>query len=337
MAVPTASSIALPGPIALTPAPDRHSGEQVRELAHEFESMLLLQMLRQMRQSMTMFGNESDGALPGLGNETLTDTMDAELARQLSVAGGLGIADLIVNAFARREGAVVAGHDSNGASPALPSLPSRGPEAQVTDSAIGDVDAAPAIDPMSAAPAHAVGQPTARVDSHDAAVPLPLDAPLSSPFGWRADPLGRGRRFHGGIDVKAAYGRPVPSAAAGRVVFAGEQGGYGTTVVVEHGPGLQTRYAHLSASLVREGQSVAVGETLGRVGSTGRSTGPHLHFEVIEDGRRIDPIRAAAQYARLSMDADSHGLTPVRDGLKEPDGSADSPNGGAPRARAAEE
>jgi murein DD-endopeptidase MepM/ murein hydrolase activator NlpD len=86
-------------------------------------------------------------------------------------------------------------------------------------------------------------------------------------------------------------------AAGGRVVFAGEQGGYGQSVVVEHAPGLQTRYAHLSAISVRPGDQVPAGSQVGRVGQSGRATGPHLHFEVLEQGRRVDPATGAARLA----------------------------------------
>lgn len=117
---------------------------------------------------------------------------------------------------------------------------------------------------------------------------------VSSQFGWRTDPLTGGNRFHKGVDFAAAYGTDVPSAGQGRVVFAGEQGGYGQTVVIQHAGGVQTRYAHLSHIGVTAGESVEAGAIVGRVGSSGRSTGAHLHFEVLEDGRPVDPARAEA-------------------------------------------
>jgi murein DD-endopeptidase MepM/ murein hydrolase activator NlpD/Rod binding domain-containing protein len=113
--------------------------------------------------------------------------------------------------------------------------------------------------------------------------------PVTSAFGWRRDPITGALRFHQGIDLRAAFGEAVTAAAAGRVVFSGEQGGYGTTVVIEHDNGIQTRYAHLSSALVRAGEIVKAGDILGRAGSSGRSTGPHLHFEVTVDGRPADP------------------------------------------------
>lgn len=132
---------------------------------------------------------------------------------------------------------------------------------------------------------------TARADAPAADVPtvqVPA-GPVTSAFGWRRDPITGALRFHQGIDLRAAFGEAVTAAAAGRVVFSGEQGGYGTTVVIEHDNGIQTRYAHLSSALVRAGEIVKAGDILGRAGSSGRSTGPHLHFEVTVDGRPADP------------------------------------------------
>jgi murein DD-endopeptidase MepM/ murein hydrolase activator NlpD len=131
-----------------------------------------------------------------------------------------------------------------------------------------------------------------------AAVPfMPLRRPLfgeagvSSPFGYRPDPfLGR-PALHPGIDLVQEYGSDVKCTGAGRVTHAGWMGGYGNMVEIDHGNGLMTRYGHLSEVLVGEGQQVKANEIVGRLGSTGRSTGPHLHYEVRVDGEPVDPAR----------------------------------------------
>lgn len=114
---------------------------------------------------------------------------------------------------------------------------------------------------------------------------------VTSGYGWRQDPITGATRFHRGVDLRAASGSDVASTGAGRVTFSGNDGAYGTTVVVEHNNGLSTRYAHLQSALVNLGDEVQEGQTVGLAGQTGRATGPHVHYEVIADGRSVDPLR----------------------------------------------
>jgi len=126
---------------------------------------------------------------------------------------------------------------------------------------------------------------------------VPLRKPLAgapettSSFGYRTDPFFGRPALHTGVDLRDDYGSPVRATAGGVVVTAGPSGGYGQMVEIDHGSGLATRYAHLSAISVSVGQELAPGETVGRLGSTGRSTGPHLHYEVRVDGEPVDPTR----------------------------------------------
>jgi murein DD-endopeptidase MepM/ murein hydrolase activator NlpD len=125
--------------------------------------------------------------------------------------------------------------------------------------------------------------------------PLIFASPLnfmrtSSTFGLRADPYLGTVRLHAGVDVPGAIGTPVRVSADGVVMFAGVAHGYGNMVEVMHGGGLQTRYAHLSRILVSQGEPLLRGSVIGLMGSTGRSTGSHLHFEVRLDGRPLDPF-----------------------------------------------
>ena len=115
-------------------------------------------------------------------------------------------------------------------------------------------------------------------------------ARLSSNFGYRHDPFHGTAAFHGGQDFAAPMGTPILAAADGRVSFVGIKGGYGKCVEVTHGNGLITRYGHLSGFVARVGQQVAAGDQIAKLGSTGRSTGPHLHFEVRVNGRAVNPM-----------------------------------------------
>jgi murein DD-endopeptidase MepM/ murein hydrolase activator NlpD len=121
--------------------------------------------------------------------------------------------------------------------------------------------------------------------------PMPSDFETTSGFGARSDPFTRGMAMHTGIDFRAPSGTPVRATAAGKVIESGHTGGYGNMVEIDHGNGLTSRYAHLSVLDVDVGETVQKGTVIGRVGSTGRSTGPHLHYETRIDGDAADPLR----------------------------------------------
>jgi murein DD-endopeptidase MepM/ murein hydrolase activator NlpD len=129
--------------------------------------------------------------------------------------------------------------------------------------------------------------------------PVIGEVDMSSPFGMRMDPfLGR-PAVHTGIDLRGETGEPVRATATGRVTIAGREGGYGNMVEINHGNGLATRYGHLSQINVKIGQVVRIGEVVGRIGSTGRSTGPHLHYETRINGDAVDPQKFLRAGLRL--------------------------------------
>jgi len=118
----------------------------------------------------------------------------------------------------------------------------------------------------------------------------PVLGMLTSTFGYRFHPIFKIRSFHTGVDLAAPPGTPIHAAAGGRCIFAGWQRAYGKTVIIDHGEGLATVYAHCSSLSVAPGTNVSQGQCIGRVGSTGASTGPHLHFEVRRHGRPVNPM-----------------------------------------------
>lgn len=241
-----------------TPSADARTPEQLRLLAAQFESMLLSQMLTQMRS--TLFDDEEDSGI-GFGKGPLADAMYSELSLALSRAGGFGLTDSLMDPLTRQAGSVTP--QATGIS--MPSI-------QVT-----------MPDSMGPAMANAAG-------------PALFQGRISSAFGWREHPVTGGAKFHRGVDIAMPVGRDVPAARAGTVTFAGEQGGYGLMVVVNHGDGIATRYAHLSELHVSAGDAVAEGQTLAESGATGRVTGAHLHFEVLQDGEPVDPAAGLGRF-----------------------------------------
>jgi murein DD-endopeptidase MepM/ murein hydrolase activator NlpD len=236
------------------------SPERLAEVAREFEALLVHQLLRQMREASRWNEDEEDS----LFGTQLVETIDVELARQLAAGGGLGLAKMLMARV-------------------LDDTPVDGPPA-------GAVSVVPATASYATSPSPVTPVASAPDIVRSTGVPDAVgDALVTSGFGPRRDPIAGDARFHAGVDLRAAYGREVGAAETGRVVFAGEQGGYGLTVVLEHGAGLQTRYAHLSSILVDAGQTVEAREPVGRAGQTGRATGTHLHFELIRDGKPADP------------------------------------------------
>jgi murein DD-endopeptidase MepM/ murein hydrolase activator NlpD len=244
------------GPDPATASGQPRTPEQLRLLAAQFESMLLSQMLSQMRSWMF----DDEGGDTGFAKGPLGDAMYSELSLALSRAGGFGLADSMMAPLMREAGETM-------------------PDMTAT---LG-MPASTITMPDPAGPAGPAGRSAL------------FDGTLTSSFGWRQHPVSGGMKFHQGVDIAMPTGRDVPAARGGHVTFAGEQGGYGLTVIVNHGEGVSTRYAHLSEIKVKAGDSVADGQSIALSGATGRVTGAHLHFEVLEHGRPIDPATAVGR------------------------------------------
>ncbi len=234
---------------------------QILTLVEQFEGMLLSEMLRDVRA-----GDDEDGGF-GLGASTMTDTMQGEFGLALSRTGGLGLGEMLAGALLRKTGTAA------------------------------EVDAAPgAVPTVSAAPGVPTASGTAGDRTPAAAVPtgdgpaavVDAGVPVSSAFGWRSDPFTGKATFHKGVDLAAAYGTEVRAFGGGVVRSAGDRPGYGLTVVVDHGGGRETLYAHLSSSAVAPGDRVEAGQAIARSGNSGRATGAHLHFEAREFGAPVD-------------------------------------------------
>lgn len=164
-------------------------------------------------------------------------------------------------------------------------------DARVSGKSVQNFDAA-ANKKLTNAVANAPSTTSAKASR--VALHSPVVGQLRSNFGARRDPFNGKRKFHQGVDIAAPRGTPIAAAADGKVTFAGRNKGYGNSVVIEHADGRRTRYAHAERLYVQAGETVHSGQIIAAVGSTGHSTGPHLHFEVIENNRRINPLHVLA-------------------------------------------
>lgn len=269
---------------APTPAAER---AKVAELSQQFEAMLMLQMVQQMRKSLLDESEQTEG----FGGATMQETVDSEFSGFLARSGGVGLGDFMTRTLDARLAAAA--------------VPVREATAETVSF---DLRAATPPLPLGASAALPLGGRSADTVDVPASVELPLSTPVTSGYGWRSDPFTGEARFHRGVDLRASYGTEVPAASGGTVVSAGERGTYGNLVVVRDGQGVETRYAHLSALLVKEGDEIAPGTPVGRVGSTGRSAAPHLHFEVLVNGERVDPTTWAGRVGRGPLKSDDRAV-----------------------------
>jgi len=235
-------------------------GNDARAAAKSFEAYFFRQIFAEFRKS-TPKGLFSGG----MAESTFQDMLDGAMADAMAASNGTGLSKMIEREMTRMS----------------PGTEPQGESYENNDALIDE------LYPLEPTPKKApVQRPSLSVspisDQHDFVT-------NTSSFGPRVDPINGSHRFHAGLDIAAIAGTPVQSSGGGTVSHAGPAGSYGNLVVVDHGNGLETRYAHLQQVDVKIGQRVNAGTEIGRVGSTGRSTGAHLHFEVRRDGKALDP------------------------------------------------
>ncbi|MEO6777423.1 MAG: peptidoglycan DD-metalloendopeptidase family protein [Kofleriaceae bacterium] len=224
----------------------------------QLEAFFLRQLLAEARPQA--------GGDDGFAGDTFKQMFDEAVADKMSGAGGIGLADIFAKQLSVKAGGSAggsAGEVANG-TPIANALP------QHTTVGVPALPTGPDLDGIPRMTMPVVGRP-------------------SSGYGSRIDPIQHKEIKHPGFDLAARTGTPVGAAAAGTVVHAGPAGTYGNLVTIRHGNGVETRYAHLSATTVHVGDHVDAGQQVGNVGTTGYSTGPHLHFEIRKDGQAIDP------------------------------------------------
>ena len=295
----------------------RKDPEAMRAAVREMESLFAYEMVKAMRSAS---GTSAAGG-SGFGGDVYGTLFDMELARMLS-AKGLGLQEMLLkgigrSAYAQKgsetkditgEFAPAAEEVEPSAAAAPPAAPAASPAAapharMPLAGSVGNATGASAVEPAPAAQPDAASPIFSAPHTHgpleesgpavsateEGGLPIREGGRVSSSFGYRKDPFTGAVKFHHGIDIAAAEGTGIYPAKAGDVVFSGFRKGYGNIVEVDHGDGLVTRYAHNRANRVAAGDRVGTDTVIAEVGSTGRSTGPHLHFEVQYEGQKVPP------------------------------------------------
>jgi murein DD-endopeptidase MepM/ murein hydrolase activator NlpD len=306
-------------PVSVEPAALKAAGERasLKHAAEAFEALLVQSLLKSMTEAQLEEGFFGDGP----GASTYQAVFQEQLAERLAEGSPFGIARMIEEQWAGR---VDAAQSAGAALRKAAEVRAREAYGAAVESAGGAMRNAPVLpveQPVPSTPSAAPISPARPVPAGAGATTAPAPQPpsdsaphrpesrnihrtsasVSSPYGWRTDPFDGSLRFHHGVDLPAPEGTAVLAVAPGEVVSAERRPGFGLEVLVRHAEGWLTRYAHLSGADVRPGQKVARGALLGKVGSTGRSTGPHLHFEAAREGRAVDPGVAAPGSLRAQV------------------------------------
>lgn len=242
------------------------SPEEIKKTAQEFEALFINYLLKTMQDTV----GESDLFGKGLGAESYRDMMYQELSRRLAQSGGIGLAKKVIESL----------HGNSETAGPNPGPLRSDPVAPLWRPNLSTPPPDPGPVPLPA------GEPETDADE---GFLRPVQGRQTSGYGVRAHPIGQHKHFHRGVDLAAPKGSPILAARSGRVVFSGYQKGYGNTVVIDHEDGYRTRYAHLQRIEVAAGDHIHKGHALGRVGQSGRATGPHLHFEISRNNVPVDP------------------------------------------------
>ncbi len=286
----------------------------IRQMATEFEALLLNQLTATLSKTEddegSLFGNSGGGM--SLSRQLFSE----QLAKTMAQNGGIGLADLILQQVRQKIEPVkpqtlkpLTRPTSMPIAPAETNRPATHTVVQdkgrfiASEAALATrprrvhavkteapVRTTPTEGPRSLLP----GIRTNETNRTPVSLRLPIRGAIRSVFGPRRDPINGRHRFHKGIDIAAPQGAPIQAAAAGTVVFSGRNGGYGNMVMIEHADGRRTLYAHAEALFVKVGDRVSASQTIAAVGSTGHSTGPHVHFEVRVGDQAVNPFSALA-------------------------------------------
>jgi len=279
--------------------------QELKKTCQEFESLFIQKLWANMRKTVPK--NE---LLHSKAEERYMSLFDQAFAREMSRNGGIGLSEVLLqqlqsrleasstHAFPGEERTEEASLDDPGRQEMVCQGKAHQPEImQQVESLAAEIEKRQAPVINESLPPHS-GTESLKAGSVQSSSPfeesqqllMPVQGEISSDFGWREDPFTGERAWHSGVDIAVEPGTPVTSCWPGRVVFSGPREGYGNLVIVEHHNGWQSYYGHNSENLAQAGDVVSAGQEIARSGSSGRSTGPHLHFELRQGQMAWDPM-----------------------------------------------
>jgi len=287
--------------------------KKLREACQGFEAVFINKLLKQMRDTV-----QKSDFLHSPYEDSYMSMFDQELADKLSKDGGIGIGDMLFQQLKERvaggkDGKIIKAGDTKtpregavlppnrpvtGKGIAVERMPLPKAEPYKAPKTISyDFLSGPAAVTASlnskrnakASDAPVSTEPVSTADLPAEDIIAPTQGTITSDYGWRDDPFTGKKAWHAGMDIAAAQGSNVSACWDGKAVFAGKLGGYGNAVILEHEGGWKSVYGHLSEIGVKEGETVQAGRKIAEVGNTGRSTGPHLHFELRRNGHAVNP------------------------------------------------
>lgn len=278
----------------------------LRQAAQEFEALLLTQLTASLN---SVSEAEEDSLFGQDGGTDLSKKMFSEqLAKTMAESGGIGLQDVILRQFGinQPKDLITQNRQFSKTTEAIKDIketsfqPKRKIERIETDRPIKPIVKVDSEQPIIPVSVKNISENVGITDS--VGYQMPAKGRISSQFGNRFHPVDKVMKFHAGIDIAVPMGTKVTASASGVVTHAGWKKGYGNLVVVRHNDGKETYYGHLSKITVKENEQVSAGQQVALSGSTGKSTGPHLHFEVRENGAVVNPLKILSNV--LSKTAD---------------------------------
>jgi len=279
--------------------------QELKETCQEFESLFIQKLWSSMRKTVPQ-----GSLLHSKAEEHYMSLFDQAFAREMSQNGGIGLGEVLLQQLQSRLEASSTHARSGGGDDQGLAMEDQGPlelrsqdggrsarVIQEVESLAAEIEKRQAPVTESQAKSHAMSRGSDMASAQSSSLSegqnrlaMPVKGEISSHFGWRTDPFTGEKAWHSGVDIAVEPGSPVKACWPGRVAFSGPRQGYGNLVIVEHGNGWRSYYGHNRENLAQVGDSVSLGQEIASSGSTGRSTGPHLHFELRQGQTAWDPM-----------------------------------------------